>query len=570
MYVFRPQLWDTLKSYDRSRFTADVISGIVVGIVALPLSIALGIASGVSPEKGLITAVIGGFLISLFGGSRVQVAGPTGAFIVVLYGIVQQFGVEGLMIATVMAGAMMILLGLLKAGSLIQFMPYPIIVGFTSGIAVIILFSQVKDFFGIGGGVVPADFTDKLVFYGEHMASLNYYALGIGIFTIITTVYGGRLIPKIPGSLLAILAGVLIVNVFNIPVETIGSRFGEISSSIPAPSFPSLSYQSVKILLLPAFSIAMLGSIESLLSAMVADGATGYRHRPNTELVANGIANILLPIFGGIPACGAVARTMTNVRNGGTTPVAGIVHAVFVLLVLLFLGKWARLIPMASLAGILFVVAYNMSEWRSFKAMFRNSKSEIAVLLTTFLLTVLVDISVAIQFGLVLAAFLFVRRVSEYSGIEVPGSVAEDSPSDIAMGSDAHKIPDGVEVFQIKGPFFFGVANRFDEAEKQLGRRPQIRIIRMRYVPFIDSTGVRNLRSFIVRSTGRNIRVMISGLEEKPYAVLEKNGIIDLVGPENVFPVFEDALKRATEAVLPDKHSTAAVVSEKPAANFTS
>jgi sulfate permease, SulP family len=570
MYVFRPQLWDTLKSYDRSRFTADVISGIVVGIVALPLSIALGIASGVSPEKGLITAVIGGFLISLFGGSRVQVAGPTGAFIVVLYGIVQQFGVEGLMIATVMAGAMMILLGLLKAGSLIQFMPYPIIVGFTSGIAVIILFSQVKDFFGIGGGAVPVDFTDKLVFYGEHMASLNYYALGIGIFTIITTVYGGRLIPKIPGSLLAILAGVLIVNVFNIPVETIGSRFGEISSSIPAPSFPSLSYQSVKILLLPAFSIAMLGSIESLLSAMVADGATGYRHRPNTELVANGIANILLPIFGGIPACGAVARTMTNVRNGGTTPVAGIVHAVFVLLVLLFLGKWARLIPMASLAGILFVVAYNMSEWRSFKAMFRNSKSEIAVLLTTFLLTVLVDISVAIQFGLVLAAFLFVRRVSEYSGIEVPGSVAEDSPSDIAMGSDAHKIPDGVEVFQIKGPFFFGVANRFDEAEKQLGRRPQIRIIRMRYVPFIDSTGVRNLRSFIVRSTGRNIRVMISGLEEKPYAVLEKNGIIDLVGPENVFPVFEDALKRATEAVLPDKHSTAAVVSEKPAANFTS
>jgi sulfate permease, SulP family len=546
MPVFRPQLWDTLKTYNRSKFLSDVISGIIVGIVALPLSIALGIASGVTPEKGLITAVIGGFFISLLGGSKVQIAGPTGAFIVVLYGIVQEFGVEGLMVATIMAGVMMMILGLLRIGSLIQFMPYPIIVGFTSGIAVIILFSQVKDFFGMSGGAVPADFIDKLIFYYHHLDSVNMAALAIGIGTILIAIYGGRLIPKVPGSLLAIIAGVVVVSVFNIPVETIGSRFGEISSTMPRPSFPAMDFSSLRILLLPAFSIAMLGSIESLLSAMVADGATGYRHRPNTELVANGVANIFLPIFGGIPACGAVARTMTNVRNGGTTPVAGIVHAVFVLMVLLFLGKWAKLIPMASLAGILFVVAYNMSEWRSFKGMFRNSKSDISVLLTTFFLTVLVDISIAIQFGLVLAAFLFVRRVAETSGIQIFNNGAEDDISSAPKNmKEEYAIPNGVEVFQIKGPFFFGVANRFDEADHQLGHKSQIRIVRMRNVPFIDSTGLKNLETFISRSMKRNIRVMISGLEKQPHEALLKHGIISKVGEENVFAVFEEALQKA-------------------------
>ncbi len=547
MQHFRPQLWDSLKSYNRAKFLADLTSGIIVGIVALPLSIALGIASGVSPERGLITAVMGGFFISLLGGSRVQIAGPTGAFIVVLYGIVQEFGLDGLLIATFMAGIMMMMLGWLKIGSLIQYMPYPIIIGFTSGIAVIILFSQVKDFFGLEGGAVPADFIDKLIYYSEHITSVNYYALGIAVFTILLSVYGGKIIPKVPGSLLAIVASVLMVMFFKLPVETIGSRFGEISASFPSPSLPRIDFHSIRILLLPAFSIAMLGSIESLLSAMVADGATGYKHRPNTELIANGVANIITPFFGGIPACGAVARTMTNVRNGGITPVSGIVHSIFVLLVMLFLGKWAKLIPMPALAGILFVVAYNMSEWRSFKGMFSNTKSDISVLLTTFFLTVLVDISIAIQFGLVLAAFLFVKRVSETSGIHVLDSSGEDESGYLSEDSKAEvlDIPAGVEVFQINGPFFFGVANRFEEAEKQLGNKPTIRIIRMRLVPFIDSTGLKNLEIFLKKSRKSNVQVIFSGLAAAPYQTLKKNGIIDMVGQENVCANIQDALQRA-------------------------
>jgi len=549
MIDFRPKLWDTLKTYNREKFFADVTSGIIVGIVALPLSIALGIASGVSPERGLITAVMGGFFISLLGGSRVQIAGPTGAFIVVLYGIVQQFGLEGLLIATFMAGIMMLVLGLLKIGSLIQYMPYPIIVGFTSGIAVIILFSQIKDFFGMEGGQVPADFVDKIVFYSENIHTVNFYALGLAVLTILVTVYGGKLIPKVPGSLIAIVLSVVLVLVFQIPVETIGSKFGDISATIPRPSLPTVDFSTLRILLLPAFSIAMLGSIESLLSAMVADGATGYRHRPNTEIIANGVANMITPLFGGIPACGAVARTMTNVRNGGTTPVAGIVHSIFVLMVMLFLGKWARLIPMPALAGILFVVAYNMSEWRSFKGMLGNTRSDISVLLTTFFLTILVDISIAIQFGLVLAAFLFVKRVSETSGIEVLRSDVEDDPSYLSEDAKAENlnIPEHVEVFQINGPFFFGVANRFEEAEKQLGNKPKIRILRMRLVPFIDSTGLKNLNNFLAKSRNNNIHIIFSGLAPTPYATLKKHGVIDRVGEENVCVDIRSALIRAEE-----------------------
>jgi sulfate permease, SulP family len=545
MQHFRPKLWDTLKTYNRDKFLADITAGIIVGIVALPLSIALGIASGVTPERGLLTAVIGGFFISLLGGSRVQIAGPTGAFIVVLYGIVQQFGLEGLLVATFMAGIIMLVLGVLKIGSLIQYMPYPIIVGFTSGIAVIILFSQIKDFSGMAGGPVPADFIDKIIFYSHNISTVNVYALAIALLTVVLSVFGGKLIPRVPGSLIAIVVSVILVAFLDIPVETIGSKFGEISASIPPPSLPTVNFNTLRILLLPAFSIAMLGSIESLLSAMVADGATGYRHRPNTELIANGVANIILPFFGGIPACGAIARTMTNIRNGGTTPVAGIVHSVFVLLVLLFFGKWARLIPMPTLAGILFVVAYNMSEWRSFAGLFRNTRSDISVLLTTFLLTVLVDISIAIQFGLVLAAFLFVKRVSETSGIQVLSSEDESSYLSEDDKSEVLDIPPGVEVFQIKGPFFFGVANRFEEAEKQLGSKPRIRIIRMRLVPFIDSTGVKNLENFLNKSRHSNIHIIFSGLAEQPYQTLKKNGIIGSVGEENVCENIDRALERA-------------------------
>lgn len=551
MIDFRPKIVDTLKGYNRQKFFADLTAGIIVGIVALPLSIALGIASGVSPEKGLITAIFGGFFISLLGGSRVQIAGPTGAFIVVLYAIVQEFGVEGLIIATFMAGIIMLILGFLKIGSLIQFMPYPIIVGFTSGIALIILFSQIKDFFGLAGGDVPADFIDKLYFYAEYAGTVNFYSAGLGIFTVLATVYGGRFSSKIPGSLIAIIIGVVVVSYCNLPVATIGSKFGELSSKFPTPSFPNVDFSSMRVLLLPAFTIAMLGSIESLLSAMVADGATGYRHRPNTELIANGVANIITPIFGGIPACGAVARTMTNVRNGGLTPIAGIVHAIFVLLVLLFFGKWARLIPMPTLAGILFVVAYNMSEWRSFKGMFRNSRSDVVVLLTTFSLTILIDITVAIQFGLVLAAFLFVRRVSETSGIEILNDEVENEQSHISEeGIDVKlSIPEGVEVFQIKGPFFFGVANKFEEAEKQLGKKPLVRIIRMRNVPFIDSTGVKNLDNFLNKTMKGNIHVIISGLQPRTSDTLKKTGILKKVGSSNVCKDIEAALERAREVI---------------------
>jgi len=551
MIDFRPQLFDTIKTYDRRRFVNDLTSGIIVGIVALPLSIAFAIASGVAPEKGLLAAALGGFIISFLGGSRVQIAGPTGAFIIVLFGIVEQFGVEGLLMATIMAGIMMLAMGLIKLGNIIQYMPYPITVGFTSGIAVIIFSTQVKYFFGMEGDALPASFVDKVIFYFSSIGSINRNAVFIGVLTIILSVYGSRISRKIPGTLMAIFLSVALVQVFNLPVETIGTRFGELSASIPKPKFPWVGFETIRLLVVPAFTIAMLASIESLLSMMVSDGATGRRSRPDTELIAHGIANIFAPLFGAIPACGAVARTMTNVRNGGQTPISGIIHSLFVLFVLLFFGKWAKHIPMATLAGILFVVAYNMSEWRSFKAIFSNSRSDVAVLVTTFLLTVLIDISVAIQFGLVLAAFLFVKRVSETSDIKVFKSEIDNERSHMSddIEQELLDIPKGVEVFQIKGPFFFGVANRFEEAEKQLGEHPKIRIIRMSRLPFIDSTGMMNLNSFLVKCRNSNIHVILSGLPPKPYLTLKKHGIIDRIGPENVCINIESALKRARECL---------------------
>ncbi len=552
MKHFKPKLFDTIKSYDRQQFFADLTSGIIVGIVALPLSIAFAIASGVAPEKGLLAAALGGFIISFLGGSRFQIAGPTGAFIIVLYGIVGQFGIEGLLMATIMAGIMMFVMGLIRLGGIIQFMPFPITVGFTSGIAVIIFSTQVKYFLGIEGGGLPADFISKVSFYTSSLSLINFNAIFIGFLTVIVTVFGSKINRKVPGTLIAIVLSVLIVQVFNLPVETIGSRFGELSAKIPKPAIPWVDFDTMRQLLVPAFTIAMLGSIESLLSMMVSDGATGRRSRPDTELMAHGIANVFAPVFGAIPACGAVARTMTNVRNGGRTPVSGIIHSIFILFVLLFFGKWARLIPMATLAGILFVVAYNMSEWRSFKAIFNNSKSDVAVLLVTFFLTVVIDISVAIQFGLVLAAFLFVKRVSETSDIKVLNTEVDDERSHLSDDIDDESlgIPEGVEVFQIKGPFFFGVANRFEEAEKQLGQKPKIRIIRMSRVPFIDSTGMRNLNNFLIRCNKSNIHVILCGLPPRPYLTLKKHGIIERIGSENVCINIEEALKRARECLV--------------------
>jgi sulfate permease, SulP family len=546
--IYHPKILTTLKGYNRQTFIADLIAGIIVGVVALPLAIAFGIASGVSPEKGLITAIIAGFLISALGGSRVQIGGPTGAFIVIVYGIVEQFGVEGLLVATIMAGFMLIGMGLLQLGTIIKFMPYPIVVGFTSGIALIIFSSQIKDFFGLDvSDNVPADFVEKWKFYYQNFNAVNLWALGIGLFTVLVAASWTKINKKIPGTLIALLATTVAVSVFQLPVDTIGSRFGDIPSSFPRPGIPNIDFQTFRLLLAPAFTIAILGAIESLLSAMVADGATGGRHRSNTELLGQGIANIVTPLFGGIPATGAIARTMTNIRNGGKTPIAGIIHAIVLLLILLFFGKWAKLIPMACLAGILVMVSYNMSEWRSFKGLFRNSKSDVAVLLTTFFLTVVIDLTVAIQFGLLLAVLLFLRRMIETSDVSVLNQEVESEAADLADEGEQLSIPEGVEVFEIRGPFFFGVANKFEEAEKLVSRQPKVRIIRLRRVPFIDSTGLSNLRSFILRSQKKEVTIILSGAVPQVHNALNKSSILKLVGEQNVCIDIQHALQRAKE-----------------------
>ncbi len=547
--VFHPKLFTTLKHYDSATFFSDLIAGIIVGVVALPLAIAFGIASGVSPEQGIITAIIAGFIISVLGGSRVQIGGPTGAFIVIVYGIVQQFGVSGLIVATIMAGFMLVLMGVLQLGSIIKFMPHPIVVGFTSGIAVVIFSGQIKDLLGLQTAeAVPADFIDKWRYYFLNFSDFNLYAIGLGLFTLLTIIFWPKIEKRIPGTLIAILATTLITTLFDLPVETIGSRFGEIKATIPAPSIPSVSFDTMRLLLAPAFTIAMLGAIESLLSAMVADGALGGQHRSNTELIGQGIANIVTPLFGGIPATGAIARTMTNIRNGGKTPLAGIIHAVVLLLILLFFGKWAKLIPLSTLAGILIMVAYNMSEWRSFKALFRNSRSDIAVLLVTFFLTVIVDLTVAIQFGLLLAVLLFLKRLIENTEVDVIKQAVEDDKTEFGEDGSSLIVPKDVEVFEISGPFFFGVASKFDEAERNLVKKPKIRIIRLWRVPFMDATGINNLGNFIRRSQNKNIRIILSGANERVREALDKNGIFELVGSENICENIHCALEKARKA----------------------
>ena len=544
--VFHPKLLTTIRNYTREQFIADLIAGIIVGVVALPLAIAFGIASGVSPERGLITAVIGGFLISALGGSRVQIGGPTGAFIVIIYGIVEQFGVDGLIVATLMAGVMLVLMGVLKLGTIIRFMPYPIIVGFTSGIAVVIFSSQIKDFFGLQvAQAVPADFIEKWRFYILHFDGVNWVTLLLGMITILIIGLWPKVNKKIPGTIVALLLTTLATTFWDLPVETIGSRFGEIKGGIPMPSLPLVNFSTFSKLLAPAFTIAMLGAIESLLSAMVADGATGERHRSNTELIGQGIANIVVPFFGGIPSTGAIARTMTNIRNGGKTPIAGIIHALVLLLIMLFFGKYAKLIPMSTLAGILIVVAYNMSEWRSFKGLFKNSKSDVAVLLTTFFLTVIIDLTVAIQFGLLLAVLLFLKRVIETSDVEVLNMVVEDDSDEMADEGENLQIPEGVEVFEVNGPFFFGIANKFEEAEKLAGKKPKVRIIRLRRVPFIDSTGLSNLHAFIDRAANHNTKTVLSGAGAQVLLNLRKAGIIEILGEENNCKDIQSALNRA-------------------------
>lgn len=551
---FKPKLWDSIKTYTKEKFFGDLMSGIIVGIVALPLAIAFGIASGVSPEKGIITAIIGGFVVSFLGGSSVQIGGPTGAFIVIVYGIIQNFGIEGLTVATLLAGIFLVLMGVLRLGTVIKFIPYPIIVGFTSGIALTIFTTQVKDLFGMTIDKMPGDFLSKWVVYAQHLGSVSWISLLVGLLSIALIVLTPRVSKKIPGSLVAIV--VMTVAAYFLReycgitgLETIGDRF-EINAALPAPARISLNLDTVHLLLPSAFTIAMLGAIESLLSATVADGVTGDRHRSNTELIAQGAANIIVPVFGGIPVTGAIARTMTNINNGGSTPVAGLIHAAVLLLILLFLGPLTRHIPMACLAGVLVVVSYNMSEWRTFRSLLKNPAHDVMVLLVTFFLTVIFDLTIAIEIGLLLAMVLFMRRMMETTQVSVSTDRLDlSADSEIRHDDEVLKIPSGVEVYEIDGPFFFGVANKFDECMKQLSTKPRIRIIRMRKVPFIDSTGLHNLESLCRLSQREHIHIILSGVNDQVRAMIMKSRMDERIGRENICGDIHEALARAADTL---------------------
>jgi len=550
---FDPKIFYTLRHYDRAKFMKDIMAGIIVGIVAIPLAIAFGIASGVGPTEGLVTAIIAGFIVSALGGSRVQIGGPTGAFIVIIYGVVQQFGLGGLAIATIMAGIMLVLMGVFKRGTIIKFMPYPIIVGFTAGIAVTIFSTQINDLLGLGIEDVPANFIEKWKCYFANLGSTNWWALGIGLASILIIVGTPYISKKIPGSLLAIVVMTAFCWALEHftgihPVATIGDLY-ELPSGLPSFRIPSLGEESlwttIQALLPTAFTIAMLGAIESLLSAMVSDGVIGSRHNSNTELMAQGLANIVVPFFGGIPATGAIARTMANINNGGRTPVAGIVHTIVLLLVLLFLGGLVGAIPMPCLAGVLIMVSYNMSGWRTIRSMCRQSRSDIAILFTTMLLTIIFDLTIAIEVGLILAVVLFVRRIMETSNISVLRDEME-LHHDGEEGDIQLAIPQGVEVYEIDGPFFFGVATKFEELTSMRNSMP-IRIVRMRKVSFIDSTGLHNLEIFIEAALKAGQKVILSGVNKKVYQAIDRAGILGKIGKENVLDHIDLALARAEE-----------------------
>ena len=547
---FRPALFSSLKNYNKELFVKDLMAGIIVGIVALPLAIAFGIASGVTPEKGIITAIVAGFIASFFGGCNVQISGPTGAFIVIVYGIVQNFGISGLAIATFIAGILLILMGVFKFGTIIRFIPYPIIVGFTSGIALTIFTTQIKDLFGLQLASVPESFIGKWIEYFKAIDTVNLWALGTGILSILIIVYTPKFFKKIPGSLVAIVLITVICYIlrhyFGITaIETIGDRF-QINAQLPQPQGLGLTFEKINMLFSAGITIAILGAIESLLSATVADGVTGQKHDSNTELIGQGIANVVVPLFGGIPATGAIARTMTNINNGGRTPVSGLIHAGVLTLILLFLGNLSRHIPMACLAGVLVIVSYNMSEWRTFKALLKTPKADIAVLLTTFLLTVIFDLTIAIEIGLLLAVIMFVRRVSNATNISIiKEKVFTTNNPDVKSDDTGISLPEGVEVYEIDGPFFFGIANKFDEQMKIIGDKPLIRIIRMRKVPFMDSTGLHNLEILYKHCRKEKIHVILSGVNGQVREMLDRSGLSDMIGKENICSNIHDAVNKA-------------------------
>ena len=552
---FKPKMISAIKNYNRQTFMADLMAGIIVGIVALPLAIAFGIASGVSPEKGIITAIVAGLAISLLGGSKVQIGGPTGAFIVIVAGIINQYGIQGLTVATLMAGVFLIGFGLLRLGTIIKYIPYPIIVGFTSGIAVTIFTTQVKDLLGMQMTDVPGDFIEKWIAYFQHLGSIDLWSAIVGIASVVIIAVTPKLSRRVPGSLIAIVVMTVVALLLKqyagvTSIETIGDRFS-IQSQLPGAVVPELSWDTIKGLVAPAMTIAILGAIESLLSATVADGVIGDHHNSNTELIGQGVANILSPLFGGIPATGAIARTMTNINNGGRTPVAGIIHAVVLLLIFLLLMPLAQYIPMACLAGVLVVVSYGMSGWRSFKALMRNPKSDVTVLVVTFLLTIIFDLTVAIEVGIICACLLFMKRMSETTDVQVIyDEIDLNEDADMQAGNLEHlTIPKGVEVYEINGPYFFGAGNRFEDIMARYGQRPKVRIIRMRKVPFIDSTGLHNLENLCLMSQKEGITIVLSGVVPKVEAVLKRNGFNELLGEENICNHIDLALARAREIV---------------------
>lgn len=553
-FDFQPKLLATLKNYSREKFMTDLMAGIIVGIVALPLAIAFGIASGVSPEKGLITAIIGGFLVSFLGGTNVQIGGPTGAFIVIVYGIIQNFGIEGLAIATVIAGIILLVMGALKLGTVIKFIPYPIVVGFTSGIALTIFTTQMKDLFGLTMDKVPADFISKWIAYFGAAHTANFWAFGVGLLSILLIVLTPKVTKKIPGSLVAIVVMTIVAYLLRnyagiTAIETIGDRF-TIDASLPQPEPIRFDMNMINLLLPSAFTIAILGAIESLLSATVADGVTGDKHNSNTELIAQGAANVIVPLFGGIPVTGAIARTMTNINNGGRTPVAGIIHAIVLLLILLFLGPLTKHIPMACLAGVLIIVSYNMSEWRTFRSLMKNPKSDVSVLLVTFFLTVIFDLTIAIEIGLLIAMLFFMRRVAETTHVSVTTDEIDLSDEgEIHHDEEVLQLEKGIEVYEIDGPFFFGVANKFDSVMKNMGDKPKIRIIRMRKVSFIDSTGLHNLESLWRLSQAEGIHMILSGVNEQVHGVLTKSGFDLKIGAENICSNINEAVAKANAAI---------------------
>ena len=551
--MYKPKLISLLddkeNGFSKEQFFKDLIAGIIVAIIALPLSIALGISSGVSPEKGLITAIIAGFIISLLGGSRVQIGGPTGAFVVIVFGIIQNHGVDGLIIATFMAGIILVLFGLLRFGSLIKYIPYPITVGFTSGIAVTLFSTQVKDFLGLSMTKTPSEFIPKWEAYISHMNTTNLYTLAIGLLALIILIFWPKINKKIPGSLIALIVTTLVVFIFNLPVATIGSQFGKISSNIPMPHIPNLNLNTLKALIGPAFTIALLGGIESLLSAVVSDGMIGDKHNSNAELIAQGIANMGSSLFGGIPATGAIARTAANVKNGGRTPISGIVHSITLLLIMLVFMPLAKFIPLTTLSAILIIVSYNMSEWRTFKAILKAPKSDIAILLTTFFLTVLFDLVIAIGIGMVVSMCLFMRRVA--TSIEVNELNESDcsDKSNIDTDMENLKFGENVLVYDIRGHLFFGAVDTFMNTMKEINDDAKVLVLRMRHTKTLDVTGYKQIKNIALSCKSRNMTLIISELQEQPKKVMRLMGFIDTLGEDLFATNFDEALEKANSLI---------------------